>query len=231
MQEIDSSVTSPWIRFPLDSWKPLIEGTPSTLYRKKSLVFDQSEQPQHVFIVKSGRIRITSYQSDGSEKQLYIAEQGAMIGESFFVQYNPETAVSGVAIVDSHLYCIPSQSFETVLRGNWDLTVKVMQVVCRKNNILLNQVLELSFSQSIQRIAQLLLNLISQYGVRVKTSVRIGIRFTHQDVASMISTSRVTVSNFFNNLAVEGTIEKRDGYFVVHDEKRLQGLAAGRSRM
>ena len=100
--------------------------------------------------------------------------------------------------------------------------------MCRKNSISFNQVLELSFTQSVQRVAQLVVHLCNQYGVKEDMgAVRIDIRFTHQDVSSMINTSRVTVSNVFSLFADEGILEKVNGLFVVTDFGKLESLASG----
>ena len=231
MQKTWAEETSPWINMDLSCWEALIRDRKTVFFRKKAFLFHQDDPAAAVYIVRSGRIRITSYQVDGEEKQFYIAEKGCLIGEASCILKHPHST-SALAIVDTEVYCIPQAELEESMKADWELTRTVMRTMCRKNSISFNQVLELSFTQSVQRVAQLLIHLCNQYGIKEDNgSVRINIRFTHQDVSSMINTSRVTVSNVFSLFAEEKIMEKINGSFVVADIKVLEDLASGKSEL
>ena len=66
---------------------------------------------------------------------------------------------------------------------------------------------------------------LKQYGVSVPGGCRIDIHFTHSDVASMVNTSRVTVSNIFTWLAENGYLHRQERFFVVDSVERLEELA------
>lgn len=217
---------SPWVSFDMKIWKPLISNMKPVRYKKNQFVFQQEQPAQFVYIIGTGRVRITSFHLDGTEKQYYIAECGCMIGEtSCFLCHNHATFA--VAIVDSDIYCVPFEMLKEEMKKNWELSMQVMQVTCRKNNTLLQQVTELSFAQALQRISQALVNLGHEYGKPVNGGLKINIKFTHQDVANLTTASRVTVSNVFNTLADRNLIIKQDGYFVLLDTKKLEAYARG----
>lgn len=221
---------SPWIRIDLKEWEPLINGYTPVLYRKKSFLFHEEDPSSFVYIIKSGRVRLTSFRSDGSEKQFFIAEEGCICGEGGCLMRHPHES-SAVAIVDTEVYRISSQELELAMKQDWHLTNLIMQVFCRKNSILANMVLELSFTQSLQRIAQLLINLTRQYGTKEESGCRINIRFTHQDVASMINTSRVTVSNIFTIFYERGLLKKEGGCFILCNPEAMEAIATGKSTL
>lgn len=226
MQEHRRYETSPWITLDLDTWAPLTAGRAPGLCRKKAVLYHQSDPSDCVFIVKSGRLRVTSYQADGAEKQLFVAEKGAMVGESSCLNAKAHNT-SAVAIVDSMVWCIPGTELVAGMQKNWTLNRQVISLLCRKKDILFQQMLELSFNQSLQRVAQLLLNLCHQYGRADPAGTCINVRFTHQDVASMVNASRVTVSNIFNMFTERGILQKKGGYFILTDLAAMQALAAG----
>lgn len=231
MEKTWAEETSPWINMDLSYWDILIGNRKPVLFRKKSFLYHQDDPGLSVHIVCSGRVRVTSYQTDGEEKQFYIAEKGCLLGEASCILKHPHST-SAVAIVDTEVYCIPHGELEALMKSHWTLTKTVMQVMCRKKSIAFNQVLELSFTQSIQRVAQMLIHLCNQYGVLEENgATRINIRFTHQDVSSMINTSRVTVSNVFSLLAEEKVLGKANGMFVVLNRKLLEDLASGESEL
>ncbi|MCL1959725.1 MAG: Crp/Fnr family transcriptional regulator [Spirochaetes bacterium] len=209
--------SSPWIHMDISYWEDLLSAQIPRLYRKKTFLFQHGDKPEHVFIIKSGRVRITSYCIDGNEKQLYIGEAGSICGEIDCIQNHPYNA-SAIAIVDSEIFCLPYKVLENQMRNNWSLTKKLMQVICQKNLIFMEQIMELSFDQSKQRVARILLNIAAEYGQDLPDgSVRIGIKFTHQDIATMINTSRVTTNNVINSFSEEGIIIKEGGYYILKD--------------
>lgn len=230
MQKTWAEDISPWISMDLSCWDILTQNRKPVLFHKKAFLYHQDDSAASVYIVRSGRVRITSYQANGDEKQFYIAEKGCLIGEASCILKHAH-GTTAVAIVDTEVYCIPQGELEALMKANWSLTQRVIEVMCRKNSISFNQVLELSFTQSIQRVAHLLIHLCNQYGVKDDNGdTRIDIRFTHQDVSSMVNTSRVTVSNVFSLLAEEGILMRVKGLFVVLDINRLEDLASGNSR-
>jgi CRP/FNR family transcriptional regulator len=215
--------SSPWIHLDISYWEDLLDDQIPRLYRKKTFLFQHEDPPEYAFIIKSGRVRITSYHSDGNEKQLYIGEAGSICGELDCIQNQPHKA-SAIAIVDSQVFCLPYKVLENRLRNNWSLTKKLMQVMCRKNHIFMEQILELSFNQAEQRVAKILLNIAAEYGQdQPDGSVRISIRFTHQDIATMINISRVTTNNVINGFSEKGIIAREGGYYILKDTARLNG--------
>lgn len=215
---------SPWLSGELKDWSVLVgDAVPSTV-RKNEILYSQEDEAKKIYIVESGRICVTSYQMDGGEKQIFIAEQGALFGEDACLMGLPCLATA-VAIVDSAVYNIPFAKVKEAMKNDWDLSLKVMQMLCRKNLILLQQVRELSSSAAVQRVAKVLVNLSRQYGKVEDGDVCIGIRFTHQDVANLIKASRVTVSNVFQTFMADGILEKRSGRFWIKDMGRLLSVS------
>ena len=216
--------TSPWISYDLNGWDSLIRNLKPVLYKKKSFLFHQNDPAAFTYIVKSGRIRVTSFNVEGIEKQLYIAEAGCCIGEVSCIMGNPH-AYSAIAIVDTLVYRISSSEIIAAIRGDWEMNKRIYNSVFRKMAVFQNHILELSFNQAIERIIRLLLNLCKQYGVSVPGGCCIDIHFTHSDVASMVNTSRVTVSNIFTWLAENGYLHRQERFFVVDSVERLEELA------
>lgn len=215
---------SPWINGTAAQWSGLTDNRKTIKVKKETVLYHQGDTPDQVFLIETGRVRITAYQESGTERQLYIAEKGCLIAENSVIMGQLHTS-SAVAIVDSSVYSIPANQFIQAMKLDFSLAWAVMEMICRKQNILFYQVLGLSFSQSLQRISRVLLNLLEQYGKPCAKGTGIGIRFTHQDVANITGASRVTVSNTFNMLSDAGILCKENGVFVVCDIAALEEYA------
>lgn len=223
MHESSERENSPWITLEPENWAPLIEGRTPVQYRKKAILFHQEDAADAVFIVKSGRLRITSYQEDGAEKQLYIAEKGALVGESSCLNGTVHQS-SAVAIVDSLVWKVPAAELMETMERDWELTRRVISLLCRKKDVYYRQILDLSFKQATHRIASQLVNLCRQYGKKHEKGVRISIHFTQQDIAGIVNASRVTVGNVFNMFIDQGLLTREGKYFIVTDLEALQEL-------
>lgn len=219
-----SAIHSPWLYEEMEFWVLLTRGKLPEKYKKETTLYCQGDAPDYVYLIKHGRARITSFQPDGRERQLYIAEKGCIIGERSAVLGQPHGSFA-VTIVDSVIYRIASQELLSAMERSFPLCQVVLRMVCKKHDVLYHQLIGVSFFQAQHQIAQVLLNLVRQYGEPTEDGVRIGIRFTHQDVANITGVSRVTVCNTFNMLTDKGILEKRSGRFEILDLERLRNYA------
>lgn len=111
---------------------------------------------------------------------------------------------TAVSIVDSSIYAIPINIFQDRLAASPALNQAVLQILCRKNSLLVGRLLSHSPSDSLQRIAQVLLDMVHAYGTETESGCEISIRFSHQDVANLLHISRVTVTKAFQTMSQEG---------------------------
>ena len=156
----------------------------------------------------------------------YIAEQGTLFGErsSLLGESHMTTAVS---IVDSSVYAIPINIFQDRLAASPALNQAVLQILCRKNSLLVGRLLSHSSSDSLQRIAQVLLDMVHAYGTETESGCEISIRFSHQDVANLLHISRVTVTKAFQTMSQDGILRRNQGHILICDRKKLEHLAQG----
>ncbi len=77
------------------------------------------------------------------------------------------------------------------------------------------------------RLASMLLLLIESEGVVTPEGYRIPIRYTHQQIASMIGANRETTTKAFGRLQEQGGIELKERYIYLTDADALK-RASGR---
>ncbi len=217
--------TSLWLRLDPDQLAPLTANQSLMHLRHKQPIFYQGDIPQSVYVVKKGRVCITTYSQTGMELQLYIAEQGALFGERSCFLDTPHTT-SAFAIVDSSLYAIPIPTFFSRLEASPELTQTVLKILCKKNSMQVHRLLSQSSSDALRRIARILLDMVQEYGTETAEGIKISIRFSHQDVANLLHTSRVTVTKAFQFLSGEKIVLRKQNRIIILDMKRLSDLAS-----
>ncbi len=164
-----------------------------------------------LYVVEKGRFRITSYHEDGNEKQIYIAEEGSLCGESECISSLPYMTTA-LAITNSTVYHIPVTDLFNKMAQSPNLTRLLLEYEVRKNAMLQNQLLSLSFDNASIRIARTLLDLCQRYGRQNQSGTRLTVKFTKSDIAGLVGTSRVTASSEFTKLERNGWISKKNGF-------------------
>jgi CRP/FNR family transcriptional regulator len=195
-------------------------------HKKNAMIYHEGEEARYLYIVQSGRVRATCYHANGSEKQLYILQPGAMFGESSCL-FRDTYSVTSEAIVDSRVFKIPKEQAVSAMMKDWRTAMLVMESIGRKEKLLQRQVVDLSFADSAQRVAKLLLDLGEEYGEATEDGLRISVPFTQQDMANMARTSRVTVNNTFQDFYSESILSKKNGRFYLNRLELLRELAIG----
>lgn len=218
------NIDSPWLHEDISVWQTLTQKGHRKCFKKGSYLFHADSNSDYVYVVISGRFRITTYHIDGGEKQLYIAEVGALFGESESLANIPYK-VSALALQNSEVYCISSCELRQCLKESPELIERLLQYELRKTFLLQQQVVSLSFEDASKRIAKVLLDLCELYGREVSEGMQIGVKFTKRDIAGIVGTSRVTASLEFTKLRDQGIVTFLDGYYLVKNMQLLRNKA------
>lgn len=213
-------VHSPWLKLDQVDWSAISSGIKPKFYEKNTNIYHQQQYSDYIYIVESGRVRLSIYSRNGEEKCLTIADRGCIFGEVSGLDGYPNFA-NATAVIDSYLYPIPKERFKEELERNHDLCLKIVKVLVRKMRLLASQVEELSFDDAYYRVINTLVYLAEQYGINTKNGCKIGLKFTHQEMANLTGLCRVTVSNVFRSLSKENMIGRENGFVIVKDVDEL----------
>lgn len=170
----------------------------TTLYRQGDLA------PTFYFIV-SGRVQVEIFQESGAEFILEVMGSGALMGEGSAVggQRHIATATTLEACV---LIEFNYAEIRKALADNAEFAATLMEVVAVKQWVLGTRIQFLATPRPDLRIVELLTRLATLYGVKDKDGIRIRTPLTHEQVAALTGTSRVTVTRTIMKLKSEGVI-------------------------
>lgn len=214
MESFDTA--SPWQAEDLNTWGCLTNPEYLTEYPEGSVIFWQGQVDPFVYIVKAGRVVMRAASADGREKILMFGEKGGLFGEvGVFEQQLQSSPYSALALVDSSIYKIPLAAFLDKMRTDPTFNWAVVTMLSRKISLQVNQVLGLSFGDIRYRIAGILRYLIDTYGVQTPQGILLDLPFTHQDVADLVKSSRVSVTKIFKEFAQQGVLKKSKGRYTI----------------
>lgn len=218
------NLDSPWLEMEKIDWTCISEHSTLKNYPKGSIVYHQEDNPEYVYLVKSGRVCLDIYGLNGEKRSIFIAETNTFFGELSPIDNLPNLC-SATVVSDASLYLIPKGVFDDELNKNPAFSTNLLKVMAKKIRLLTAQLKQLSFNDSTYRVCHALMNLTCQYGAPVSNGkYKLKIKFTHQEMANLTGLSRVSVSNILLNLTAEGIIDKEDGYIVINDISLLHSL-------
>ena len=183
-------------------------------FSREVVLFQQDENHPFVYLVLEGRIRIYLLSPNGAERHLYIVGSGNIIGESNVwadEAYGYNASTSSIARV----LRIPKTTFRDIVMSEPELILKTLRSLSNKQSALLLQTRLMSFSDVGERVLTMLRQLASSYGKETPKGITITIPFTHQELAYVVGSSRVSVSYVMNELCEKGFIEKQNGRYTL----------------
>lgn len=212
--------TSPWMEnLPYD-WQEVTSLGQIISLQKHETIFHQDQPAHSVFIVLSGRIRLFLTSPSGDEKAIAIVGQNGLLGECGLFDH-PTYNNGAITASKTSLLKVPASRFKEAFSKNAALVHQVLRFLDVKNRILSSHTMQLSFYSATQRICFTLLQLGSTYGKGAKGKHIITVRFTHQELANVVGTSRVTVANTMKELERQNVLSKEGGLYVIEDEQKL----------
>lgn len=200
--------------------KLICERATERKYLKGEIIFFEDNNDENLYILLDGRVKLTMLSPEGKEKAISILQVGDIFGEmSLFDQ--DTTPITAEVIDDARLVSVPFQDLEEIIRQEPEVAIKIIEALAKRSRLLTSQIRELVFQDAEGRLASLLMRFIEDFGVEVKSGYLIDIVLTHQEIANLMGSSRVTVTKLLNQFIDEGIIKIHKRKIVVMDIDRL----------
>lgn len=195
-------------------------GSQPTMVPKREYIFTPDEASNQIYMLKSGRVRISRLSETGKHFTLVILEPGDIFGESALFDDEPRRNFAEV-LDDAQICAIDKREFEKVAMNNPSVSLKIAQIVEHRLTEAQEQIENLVFYDVQTRLSRLLLKLADIHGERVENGVQIGIKLTHEDIASLIGSTRETTSKILNEFRANGWIDVKKRQIILLDQKVL----------
>ncbi len=190
------------------------------VYDKNEIIFFESDNFKKLYLLVQGRVKLSMLSPNGKEKVLTILQPGDILGEISFFDHDPHP-LTAEAVERAQLMIIPWNNLESIINERPGLALRIIEGLAKKARLLTSQVRELVFQDAAGRLASLLIRFSEDFGIEVDKGVMIDIVLTHQEIANLLGTSRVTVTKLINNFIDDGVIEMEHRKIIVIDQEGL----------
>lgn len=197
------SFSAPGTGLSTEQFHPFFSAAPAMTYKKGQLIYLQGQPPEYLYCLKAGTVRTVIFSDQGEEKLLTIYRAGSIFGEASFFDGMPRVS-SATAQTDCKILRLNRETVDSLFRQYPELAFTMIAYLARTVRLLSGHVDTMSFQKANTRLAHLLVNHPSASTV---------IHVTHEELASALGVSRVTVSRILSDFMHKGYL--RTGYGTV----------------
>jgi CRP/FNR family transcriptional regulator, cyclic AMP receptor protein len=196
------------------------------LYPKGSLLFVEGEEPRGVFILCSGRAKLTTSSTEGKTLIVKIAEPGEVLGASATI-LGKSYEVSAETIEPSQLNFIKRDDFLKFLTGHAEACMHTAQQLSEKYHSAQREIRSLGLSQTTsEKLARLLLDWCDKSGEETTKGIRLKVLLTHEEMAQMIGTTRETVTRLLSDFKRKKILDVKGSSFFVLSRAQLEHMVS-----
>jgi CRP/FNR family transcriptional regulator, cyclic AMP receptor protein len=186
---------------------------------KNQHVYTIGDEVEMVYFIESGKVKLVMTSPEGRECMLAIHAAGDIFGELCLSGLS-ERLETATAMTDTVLKQLPCEKFLERLSGDRLLEgfIKYLAVrVADQQEVIANLVTV----DSEQRLGKTLLQLARKLGKKDPRSIRIELRISHEELASMVGTTRPRISMFMQRFRNLDLIELTEEHYLIIKEKKL----------
>ena len=196
------------------------------LYPKGSLLFVEGEEPRGIFILCSGRAKLTTSSTEGKTLIVKIAEPGEVLGASATILGKPYE-VSAETIEPSQLNFIKRDDFIKYLNTHAEACLHTAQQLSEKYHSAQREIRSLGLSQTTsEKLARLLLDWCERGGEQTTKGIRLKVLLTHEEIAQMIGTTRETVTRLLSDFKKKKIIDVKGSSLFVISKPQLEHMVS-----
>ncbi len=175
------------------------------IFPKRAMVFEQGDPTRVVYLIKRGKVRITRLTADGKEVTVAVLGAGDIFGEETLFDDQPRTT-HAVCMEECLLCLAKADDLFALISADPVLALNVAKILNDRLGDASATMEDLAYAKVPDRIVHLFERLAAEHGTRTTAGVVVDIRLTHADIASLIGSTRETVSVEMANLVKAGRI-------------------------
>ncbi len=196
----------------------------SLVYQPGQFVFYEGHPVLGLYILCSGRVKLTRLTKNGQCRLVSIVDPGELIDKHSF-QDEAVHELTCESLEPSQVCIIDRGQYLKLLAQNGDLAVRVIKLLSRKMSLSFDEADQLAFASARERIARLLLELVERYGESVHEGDRISLHLKREELAQMAAVSVETVVRILQALQSTHVIKINGREITILDLDRLTRVA------
>jgi CRP/FNR family cyclic AMP-dependent transcriptional regulator len=197
--------------------------THASSYPKGATLFLEGQTGRGVFILCSGRVKLSTSSIDGRTLIVRLSEPGEVLGLPATVTGIPSELTAEV-VEPTQANFVSREDFLGFLREYGDVAVRVAQQLGQTYHAAVAEMRTIGLSHSAgEKLARFILDLTTHHDSGKGTGTA-KLTLTHEEIAQMIGTSRETVTRTFGDLKRKNLVVVKGSTLTIKDRLGLERL-------
>src|ERR1700746_140278 len=205
---------------PLPAVQKLTEIKSTALYPKSAVLFIEGQRPRGVFVLCTGKAKLSTSSSEGKTIITKISRPGDVLGLNATISDHPYE-VTAEMVEPGQANFISRESLLQFLRETGEGALRLAEQLSRNYYVAYEEIRTLGLATSpAEKFAKLLLSWES--GKINGNQIRLTL--THEEIAEMIGSTRETVSRLFSDFKKTQLRQIRGSTWVIRNKSGLEKL-------
>lgn len=195
----------------------------TAIYPKSAVLFIEGQRPRGVFVLCTGKAKLSTSSSEGKTIITKISESGDVLGLNGVVSNRPYE-VTAEMMEPGQANFIPRDSLVHFLKEFPEVAVRVAQQLSRNYYTAYEEIRTLGLAVSpSEKFAKLLLSW-STKTTQEDGSAQVKMTLTHEEIAEIIGTTRETVSRLFSEFKKKQLMVLKGATLVIRSRPALEKI-------
>ena len=187
------------------------------VFHKNNIILQKGDEGEALYIILSGRIKVTLVSEAGKEIILAILKGGDFFGEMSLLDNEPRSA-NVVAVEDTIILTIYRNDFNYLTKNNPSISLNLLNHLSLRLRHANKKIGSLALLDVCGRIANLFLDMAKEEGKGILLMERL----THSEIANMIGSKREVVSRALKCLKEGGYIKVIGNKIILDKNLKLK---------
>lgn len=223
---LDDCVTCPvreehlFCNLPLTAVQTLNEIKSTAVYPKSAVLFIEGQRPRGVFVLCTGKAKLSTSSSEGKTIITKLSEPGDVLGLNATISNHPYE-VTAEMIEPGQANFIARDALLQFLRENGEVALRIAEQLSQNYYVAYEEIRTLGLATTpAEKLAKLLLS----WQASNNNGDAIRLTLTHEEIAEMIGTTRETVSRLFSDFKKKQLLQVKGSSLTIRNRPALEKL-------
>ena len=198
----------------------LTKQLPPVDFARRWTVFAEGEPADRLYIIISGKVKISHRSPDGREHLLAIMGPQDMFGELSVFDDGPRTA-SATTLTEVRAVSLDRDTLRGWMADCPEVAEQLLRVLARRLRRTNTKLTDQICTDVPGRVAKQLLLLAQQFGTREGDALRVALDLTQEEIAQLVGASREATNQALGTFADRGWIQSESHTMLILDAENL----------
>jgi CRP/FNR family transcriptional regulator/CRP/FNR family cyclic AMP-dependent transcriptional regulator len=192
-------------------------------YAARQVVFHQGEPGREMYVVVSGRLKVSVNSEDGKELSFFILDRNDLFGELALLDGERRSATV-TTVEPCELLVLTQMEFKRLLQDHPLMGLKLLSILAGRVRATTHLYESSVFVEIPGRLAAKLLELADEHGIEKDDGIQIDLKLSQYELGTLINATRESVNKQLKSWESKGIVELRKGRIFIAEPDVLEAL-------